>query len=81
MRGVHERLAELYMVGQKRPLTNEETLELNICMKANAEWIWKMNKLKTLSLLASQTNDMDWQHEICARIEKLIGIGPENGTI
>nr|WP_227456671.1 hypothetical protein [Geobacillus sp. C56-T3] len=28
-------------------------------------------KLKNLSLLASMTGDVEWQHELCARLEKL----------
>ncbi|WP_420885172.1 MULTISPECIES: DUF7667 family protein [Anoxybacillaceae] len=30
-------------------------------------------KLKNLSLLASMTGDVEWQHELCARLEKLSG--------
>ncbi|WP_429830119.1 DUF7667 family protein [Brevibacillus laterosporus] len=30
-------------------------------------------KLKNLSLIARMTNDTDWQHELCSRIEKIEG--------
>ncbi|WP_425305436.1 DUF7667 family protein [Brevibacillus laterosporus] len=30
-------------------------------------------KLKNLSLIASMTNDADWQHELYSRIEKIEG--------
>ncbi|WP_428994076.1 DUF7667 family protein [Brevibacillus halotolerans] len=28
---------------------------------------WEISKLKNLSLVASLTNDTDWQHELCSR--------------
>ncbi|AIG27389.1 hypothetical protein BRLA_c030770 [Brevibacillus laterosporus LMG 15441] len=34
---------------------------------------WEIAKLKNLSLIASMTNDIDWQHELCSRIEKIEG--------
>ncbi|WP_437438392.1 DUF7667 family protein [Brevibacillus laterosporus] len=30
-----------------------------------------MAKLTNLSFIASKTNDADWQHELCSRIEKI----------
>ncbi|WP_420913743.1 DUF7667 family protein [Brevibacillus laterosporus] len=40
---------------------------------ANAKRAWEIAKLKKLSLIASMTNDTEWQHELCARIEKIEG--------
>lgn len=71
MLAIHERLAELWTIRKHRELTNAELDEIAICLEANANYVWRMTKLNNLSLLASMTNDSDWQHEICARIEKL----------
>lgn len=66
----HQRMAELWTLRKSRCLTKEEQAELNICLEANANYVWQAIKLSNLSLLASITHDYEWQHEICARIEK-----------
>jgi hypothetical protein len=68
---IHERMAELYTTQKRRILNEFEMNEMAICLQANADFVSKMNKLKNLSFIASLTNDTDWQHEICARIEEL----------
>lgn len=65
------RLAELFTLKQKRELTYSETLEFNHCLQMNQNYYYCRAKLEELSYQASETNDMDWQHEICARIEEL----------
>lgn len=67
----HQRLAELYVINKRRPLTTEEMLELQHCLAANVHYCWEMAYLANMSLLASMTNDVDWQHEICAEIDAL----------
>ncbi|MFZ8008244.1 MULTISPECIES: DUF7667 family protein [Bacillus subtilis group] len=72
MWGVHQRLAELRNIEKNhRALTEEEMSELKICLDANLNKCRKVAALKNLSLLASATNDTDWQHEICNQIEEL----------
>lgn len=41
------------------------------CLSANATRAWEIAKLKNLSLIVSLTNDAEWQHELCAKIEKI----------
>lgn len=66
----HQRMAELWTLRKNRNLTKEEQAELNMCLEANANHVWNLIKLKNLSLFASITHDYEWQHDICARIEK-----------
>ena len=68
---IHQRLAELYFINEKRPFTEQEERDFLDCLKANANRAWKLAKLQNLSLLASLTNDTEWQHEICSAIDKL----------
>lgn len=67
---VHQRLAELWTIKKNRPLTESELGELEICLEANAKRAWKVALLKNLSLMASMTDDMDWQHDLCAKIDR-----------
>lgn len=68
---IHQRMAELWTVSTSRALTLEEKAEMDLCLRANAQYVWKAIKLTNLSLLASETHDTEWQHEVCARMEKL----------
>jgi hypothetical protein len=67
----HQRLAELFLLYKRRTLTAEEVMEMQHCLAANAKYCWEMAYLENMSLLASMTNDMNWQHEICADIDAL----------
>jgi hypothetical protein len=67
---VHQRLAELWLLQKQRELTKKEQEEVVHCMDANMHKAWKLSKLKNMSLMASMTNDTEWQHELCMRIEK-----------
>jgi hypothetical protein len=71
MWGPHQRMAELWIKQKKKPLTQEELDEMSICLEANAKRAWKLATLENLSLVASMTNDTEWQHEICRQIEEL----------
>jgi hypothetical protein len=68
---VHERMAELWTIQQQRPLKNSEKLEMEICQKANVLYCWDWARLKHFSVIASETNDVQLHHEICAQIEEL----------
>ena len=67
----HDRMAELWAIQERRDLTYAETYEMTRCLKANMEWVWKVNCLHNLSYLASVTYDNEWQYDICARLDAL----------
>lgn len=72
MWGVHQRLAELWNIqNNHRKLTEDEMRELKICLDANLNKCRKVATLKNLSLVASMTEDTEWQHEICCAIERV----------
>lgn len=68
---VAERFIELSILKKHRKLTLSETREFNESLKHLEKLEWKKAKLKNLSLIASMIDDTNWQHEICAEIEKL----------
>ena len=70
---VAEHFIELSVTEQHRKLTPKEQYEKRECLKYLEKQLWKLAKLKNLSLMASMTNNADWQHEICAEIEKIEG--------
>jgi hypothetical protein len=68
----HERLAELWFIHtQQHKLNRAEQKELEMCLEANLNHVWKRMKLKQLSLVAYEAGDMDWMHEICAKLDQL----------
>lgn len=67
----HARMAELWSVAKKRFLNEEELTEMNQCLELNAKHCWQLARLQNESLLASMTDDVEWQHETCARLEEL----------
>lgn len=68
---MYQRLAELWTVMQQRQLTADEKIEMDQCLKLNAKLCWDMAYLENVSLMASITADVEWQHEICLKIESL----------
>lgn len=40
-------------------------------LKQNLRMIQRLDELKSLSYIAYTLGDMDWQHDICSRIEAL----------
>ncbi|MBG9775845.1 DUF7667 family protein [Brevibacillus laterosporus] len=70
---VHQRMAELWFINKTRELTDSEMDEMSHCLSVNAKRAWEIAKLKNLSLVASLTSDTEWQHELCAKLEKIQG--------
>jgi hypothetical protein len=68
---IHQRLAELWIKNKRGRLTPDEMGEVQHCLAANVEYVWKMAYLENASLLASMTNDTDWQHEVCREIDQM----------
>ncbi|OKQ00302.1 hypothetical protein [Paenibacillus sp. P46E] len=68
MLAIHQRLAELYTLSRKRPLTDEEETEQRHCLQANAKYCWEMARLNNEAKLAADTEDTQWQQEICAQM-------------
>ncbi len=71
MNPVAERFIELSVLKKHRRLTLSESMEYNESFKHLEKREWRKSKLKELSYLASVTNDTDWQHEICSKLEQL----------
>ncbi|WP_274648504.1 DUF7667 family protein [Paenibacillus humicola] len=70
---IHERLAELWTIRSRRPLTDEEAADFEHCLAVNAAHCRRLAELYNFSLLASMTSDTEWQHAICRKIEQLDG--------
>ncbi|TPG89699.1 hypothetical protein EEL32_06235 [Brevibacillus laterosporus] len=70
---VHQRMAEIWTINKTRELTGSEMTEMSQGLSANAKRAWEIAKLKNLSLIASLTKDIEWQHELYARLEKIQG--------
>ena len=72
---VHRRLAEICDAVQRRggfsQLTDLEQRDLHHCLIVNADFIRKVDDLRTLSLAASLVGDKAWQHDICQKIDEL----------
>lgn len=73
---IHERLAELWTIRIRRQLTGDEQADFEHCLAVNAMHIRQLANLHNLSLAASMVQDVEWQHEICQRLEKLSGQPP-----
>ncbi|MFD0713143.1 hypothetical protein [Paenibacillus sp. GCM10027626] len=78
---IHERLAELWTIRSRRPLTEAEMSDFEHCLAVNAAYCRQLAHLYNCSLLASMTSDAEWQHELCSRIEKISGLPPTLGRM
>lgn len=65
------RMLELIGKLQRGQLTAYEREDLFFCRTWLVEREWKTGLLETKSLMAYQTNDHGWQHEICKELELL----------
>lgn len=72
---VHRRLAELAKksntFSQMDKLTQAEQMDVIHCLKLNASMIERLDQLNNMLDLAQRTNDVEWQHEICGKIDEL----------
>ncbi|MED3648536.1 hypothetical protein P4475_17300 [Halalkalibacterium halodurans] len=72
---VHRRLAELTLkahhLGGYRNLSAEELTEIDHCLQASAMLIVRLDELKSLSFIAYETQDHEWQHAICSQIDEI----------
>lgn len=68
---VAERFIELCILERKRTLTQQEVNELNESLDYLERLEWEKAKLKNLSLLASMTDDSEWQLNLCKEIDQL----------
>jgi hypothetical protein len=72
---VHRRLAELAdkakRLGGYANLSEAEQVELSHCLHANANLVYRYDVLTTLSWIAHEVNDVEWQHDICRQIDEL----------
>ena len=71
MNVVAERFIELSLLQRKRTLNDSELRELHESTLYLENLEWEKAKLKNLSLMASMTDDMTWQQEICSQIDNL----------
>lgn len=71
MMPIYERLAELWYIQRRRPLTGQEQADYEHCLSVNASRVARIAGLYNLSLMASMTDDYEWQHEICRELERL----------
>ncbi|MGO4693737.1 hypothetical protein AB4Z50_05610 [Paenibacillus sp. 2TAB26] len=71
MMNVHWRLAELWLLQEKRSLTEQESSELNACMKLNAKYAQRLAEQYNFGYMASMTGDEVWLQEIAVEIDKL----------
>lgn len=73
MHVVEKRLLDLVGILLQRPLTIEEARDLKQAHQYLVNREWKLGLLEMQSFMAYQTNDIEWQHEICRKIEALDG--------
>ncbi|WP_174468874.1 hypothetical protein [Myxococcus sp. CA039A] len=66
-----QRIAQLRVTQKARGLDPVQQRELDLCLDWIVNHCWTQALLKNFSLMASMTNDVDWQHEICRDIDSL----------
>ncbi|MBO8164671.1 MAG: hypothetical protein H0Z34_13300 [Brevibacillus sp.] len=73
MHVVEKRLLDLVGILLQRPLTLQEARDLKESYQYLVEREWKKGLLEMQSFMAYQTDDAEWQHEICRQIDALDG--------
>lgn len=72
---VHRRLAELTekaeRLGGYSQLTAHEQMELHHCLQVNAKLVRRLDELKNLAYIAHISGDMEWEQEICAKLDEM----------
>ncbi|OKP91823.1 hypothetical protein A3844_01540 [Paenibacillus helianthi] len=68
---IHLRLAEIYHINKKGPITLEEAKDLEYCLRENARYCWDSLMIQNLSVLAGSTHDHEWQLDLQRKLEVL----------
>lgn len=71
LKAFHIKLAYVYDRYQNNTMTGQDYSDLFLLLKQNREYIHSVLKLQELSYFASETDDREWQHEICKRMDRL----------
>lgn len=66
-----QRIAELRISQKTHSLDQVQQKELDLCLDWLVNKCWTDALLKNYSLMASMTNDMNWQHEVCLEMDDL----------
>jgi hypothetical protein len=61
----------LWYKQKNHPLTEDEETEFRHSMDAIMRKAHRLSDLENLSLIASYSNDTDYQHEICRKIQEI----------
>ncbi|GAK05197.1 hypothetical protein JCM19037_3675 [Geomicrobium sp. JCM 19037] len=70
---VKERFTELAITENVRALTEMELAELHESMIYLQNFYHEAGKIKELMYIAHITEDWDWLHQLCARLDQLEG--------
>jgi len=46
-------------------------MELHHCLQVNAKLVRRLDELKNLAYIAHISGDMEWEQEVCQRIDEL----------
>ncbi|MBP1905306.1 hypothetical protein J2Z32_001934 [Paenibacillus turicensis] len=72
---IHRKMAVItWMSMNQNGELNLDTVAVKLLqplLKQNLRMIQRLDELKSLSYIAYELNDTDWQHDICQRIEAL----------
>jgi hypothetical protein len=72
---VHRRLTELTMkanrLGGYDRLPRSEQTEFFHCLQVNAYLVQRLDGLKNLAFHAHEMGDMEWEQDICRKIDEL----------
>lgn len=64
-----QKIAELHVVQKRTKLDQVQQNELDLCLDWLVNFFYKQALLKNFSLMASMTDDYDWQHEVCQELD------------
>lgn len=70
---VNNRMSDLAMkaerLGGYDELNPMEKQDLRHCLKLHAQFMYELESLKQLSVIAYENKDYDWHHEICSKLD------------
>jgi len=58
-------------IGGYSQLTVREQMELHHCLQVNAKLVRRLDELKNLAYIAHISGDMEWEQEICAKLDEM----------